>query len=316
VARALRARAAPQNAYLDLGRSSASTVLVAGMQRSGTTWLAEEVLNHDNRYRMVFEPLHQWKSTVAPTGMAWAQYLAPDDDAPQFRDALDAVMQGRVRSTGTDRANHKRLARRRIVKCVTATNLMPWLRHRHPQMTTVHLIRHPFSVAHSLCRMRWRPPSSSPHAGDVDTDRLIAEAGLLEGPLHDMRDVVLDLRAQCTTPFALVVLRWCLENAVPLRTLQPSDLHHVLQYEHLVVDPKIALERLVELGIVTDVPAERFRRPSRTDFQQRVEGALAASEGEGALIAPWAGDTPRADLDLGMKILEAFGLHDVYGLDA
>lgn len=315
VARGLAYRTSPRSAYLDVGRSSASTVLVAGMQRSGTTWLAEEVLNHDNRYRVIFEPLHQWKSDVAPQGMAWAQYLNPDDEAMQFRDAIDAVMTGRVRSVGTDRANNKRLARHRIVKCVTATNLLPWLQRRHPHMTTVHLIRHPFAVAHSMCRMQWPGRSNSPIPGDVDTDRLIADAGLLDGPLHDMRDVVLDLRAQCTSPFALVVLRWCLENAVPLRMLEPSDLHHVFRYEHLVLDPISELERLVQLGIVTDAPAERFRRPSRTDFQQRVEGALAAPGGEGALIAPWEGETPRADLDLGMKILEEFGLHDVYGID-
>ncbi len=72
----------------------------------------------------------------------------------------------------------------------------------------------------------------------------------------------------------------------------------------------------MRLGIVTDAPAERFRRPSRTDFQQRVEGALAEPGGEIALIAPWEGATPGADLDLGVTILEAFGLHHLYGLDA
>src|SRR3990172_8856278 len=133
VARGLRYRASKQYAYVDLGSSSASTVLVAGTQRSGTTWLAEDVLNHDNRYRMIFEPLHEFKSPVAPPGMAWAQYLAPDDGAVEFRAALDAVLRGRVRSPGTDRANHKRLARRRIIKCVSVANLLPWLRRWHPQ---------------------------------------------------------------------------------------------------------------------------------------------------------------------------------------
>jgi hypothetical protein len=312
-ARALRYRATKQYAYLDLGRSSASTVLVVGTQRSGTTWLAEEVLNHDNRYRMIFEPLHEWKSTVAPPGMAWAQYLAPDDAAVQFRAALDAVMAGRIRSRSTDFANQKRVTWRRIVKCVSATNLLPWLHRWHPRMTTVHVIRHPFAVAHSLCQMGWHEQRKG--ARGAHTARVVTRAGLLDGPLLEYRDAVLDLHARCTSYFTLTVLRWCLENFVALRMVEPSARHHVVHYERLVLDPASELEPLMRLGIMADAPAERFRRPSRTDFQQRVESARGGPGGELAFIAAWQDAVAPEDLHLGMTILEAFGLDDLYGLD-
>ena len=48
-----------RGSWLDLG-DWRRTVLLAGTGRSGTTWV-EKVINHRNRFRVMFEPFHQKK---------------------------------------------------------------------------------------------------------------------------------------------------------------------------------------------------------------------------------------------------------------
>lgn len=314
--KAVRYRSSRQFAYLDLGRTSASTLLVTGTVRSGTTWLAEQVLNHDNRYRMIFEPLNKWRSPVAIPGLTWAKYLAPDDDAVEWRAALEAVVTGRIRSAWTDRANERRISRRRIIKCVSATNLLPWFWQRHPDMRTIHIVRHPFAVADSVCRLIDKSEQSPWPRQVADVDDVLAHAGLLDGPLLSQRDSILDLRQQCNSSFTLMVLRWCLENVVALREQWRSPNHHVLHYEDLVRGPAAELRRLEHaLGPGSVPDPSTLARPSRTDFHKRVGTTRSQPGHEQELIARWEASIPLAEQQLGLSILETFGLDHVYGAD-
>ena len=118
--------------YLDLGHRIGDTTLVVGTGRSGSTWLAE-ILNHRNEYRLVFEPFRSDRVRKARP-FRRGHYIDPADQDHPLSRTIDSLLAGRVRSWWTDRQNRRRVATRRIVKEIRITNLLPWIRARHPAL--------------------------------------------------------------------------------------------------------------------------------------------------------------------------------------
>jgi hypothetical protein len=208
--------------YLDLGHRIRDTTLVVGTGRSGSTWVAETI-NHRNEYRLVFEPFRGDRVRKARP-FRRGHFIEPSEQDHPLRATIDALLAGRVRSWWTDRHNHRRLATRRIVKEVRITNLLPWIRRRHPNLRIVYIVRDPVAVARSWLELGW---------GD-DLGELLAQRPLLER-LADARDVI-DVVVAHGEPFDRHVLRWCLENAIPLRSYTDLDIH-LVAYEQLRTHP-------------------------------------------------------------------------------
>jgi hypothetical protein len=112
------------------------------------------------------------------------------------------------------------------------------------------------------------------------------------------------------------VLRWCMENVVPVRTLAPGSVH-VVFYEELVEDPSREVDRLVEF--LGRFPAGRWNlehgplsaagRLSRTNY--RDTPLMAPSD----RLESWRSQVSDDMLDSAMTIVGAFGLDRVYGHD-
>ena len=140
--------------YVDANADHRASVLVAGSGRSGTTWLAE-VLNYDNRYRLVGEPFTREHVSMV-RHFARLQYIRPDDDDDAFYNPVRAILEGRVRTPWTDNGNRRLIARSRLVKDDRCTLMLAWIRRRFPGMPIVYIRRHPCAVAYSRCRSHWR----------------------------------------------------------------------------------------------------------------------------------------------------------------
>jgi sulfotransferase family protein len=268
--------------YLDLGHRIEDTTLVVGTGRSGSTWLAE-LLNHDNAYRIVFEPFRSDRVRRA-RGFRRGHYLDPQEQDHPLAPAADALLAGRVRSWWTDRQNRRRLATRRIVKEVRLTNLLPWIRARHPRLRIVYVVRDPLAVARSWLELGW---------GD-DLDDLLGQPALLERLGVDAERLAA-LGAE-GSPVERHVLRWCLENTLPLRLLPELDLHLVV-YERLRAEPADEVERLFAYvgrdpggalaAAARPSATAGFRRTSSVEIgaedRRRAEATLAAFGLEHAL---------------------------------
>jgi hypothetical protein len=251
-----RLRLAPERllagCWLDLGRGVRDTTLVVSTGRSGSTWLAE-VVNHRNEYRLVFEPFRSdrvRRARAMPRGM----YIDPAEQQHPLAASIDSLLAGRVRSWWTDRHNRKRIAWRRIVKEVRLTNLLPWIRVRHPSLRIVYGVRDPVAVAKSWLELGW---------GD-DLDTLLAQPQLL-GEFSALRGEI-DAIAASGEVFDRNVLRWCLENAIPLTRLEGLGVHRVV-YEEMRAEPERELARLFDyLGRPGEASAAAasVQRPSAT----------------------------------------------------
>jgi len=141
-----RAAVLRRELFLELDHDPSRATLVLGSGRGGTTWLAE-ALARQRRSRLVFEPFHPiW----GPLGEELRLFLAPGAAAPELERAVDRLLAGRVRSGHVDQVPTARLSHGRVLKDIHATNLLPWLRARHPALPIVYVLRHP--IATSLSR--------------------------------------------------------------------------------------------------------------------------------------------------------------------
>lgn len=272
--------------YLDLGGGVEHTTLVVGSGRSGSTWVAE-LVNHRNEYRLVFEPFRGDRVRRARP-FRRGHYIDPREQDHPLAGSIDALLAGHVRSWWTDRHNRRRVATRRIVKEVRITNLVPWICARHRSLRVVYVVRDPVAVAQSWLELGW---------GD-DLDDLLAQDQLLE-MLPGSGAVIREVLAGDEL-FDRHVLRWCLENAVPLAARADSGVHLVV-YERLRAEPEREIDRLFSyLGRDPEGAGASVRNPSATAGFPRPRSVQITES-----------QRRRAE-----EIVSAFGLNDVVSFES
>lgn len=270
--------------------------------RSGTTWVMEAIARM-SRYRVIWEPFHPLHTCVG-NAPAWGQYLEPGVNAPGLQASVEQVLRGEVRSVWTDSQNRARFARRRLVKDICTTNLLLWLVATFPRTRFVYVIRHPFSVAHSS--MRWLDTG----AEAASTQQIAAQ--LIDGPLRAQASFVTRCLERPRSRVESLVVRWCLENVLPITHLSGTSVH-VAMYEQMLVDPRDELRSLASaLGHpFRDEWAAAAVQGSRKLFEtdDRKRGEPVAHEG---VLAPWMSAFSTEEVRQGLIVLEAFGLDWLY----
>src|SRR5262249_34530295 len=130
------------------------TVMLAGVGRSGTTWV-EQVINHGNDYREMFEPFH-FEKTPDCAHFKVHQYLRTDCRDPRYLSPATRIVTGRIHSPWIDRFNHRHWARQRLIKDIRVNLLLKWLHARFPGMPLLLMLRHPCAVASSCLQLKWK----------------------------------------------------------------------------------------------------------------------------------------------------------------
>ncbi len=300
VPRRIRWLASPRVTYLDLNHDEGRTVLLASSGRSGSTWLSEMLVDAF-ACRVLFEP---WRSRGGrPDGApVWGYYVARGADDPALVSALRRTFAGRLRGRWVDQDNAVRLPRRRLVKEIRTTNLLPWVAARFPDLPILFLLRHPVAVARSATDLGWDPSLAD----------YLNQADLLNGPMAPFADLIAG-RAGSGGLFEQHVLRWCLENLVPINHLSPGTAL-VVFYESLRRDPEVEFRRVAEYvnrsshgswPFDPDRPV-LFDRGSLTNYR----GSVVSSGPEGA--DRWPDEVSPGDVDQAVELLAAFGLDRIY----
>jgi hypothetical protein len=230
--------------YIDLGHDHRDTVLLAGSGRSGTTWVAE-MINFDNSYRLIFEPLRagQFKPFHG------RRYLRSGEKNPILADLFRTIVDGEFRSLLADRYNRQPFPRKRLVKEIIINLSLAWLHRQFPDIPIILLIRHPYAVLASRLRLGWNY-SLRPF---LMQESLVAD--FLSPFKADMETV--------TSALDVHLYHWCIETLVPLKQLRPGEVHLAF-YEDFCEQPRHELERLFAfLGKnTTDRLFRRVNRPS------------------------------------------------------
>ncbi|HMD46408.1 MAG TPA: sulfotransferase [Acidimicrobiales bacterium] len=302
--RALRELWSPRFSYLDLLGDPGRSVLVLSSGRSGSTLFAE-LLATNPGFRLIFEPFRAHRVALS-RDIRRGRFEPPEHDDADLTVAMTRVLSGRFRSVWADAYNTSRLPRGRIVKEVRTNNLAPWIVRHFPEVPVIYLVRHPVATARSVDELGWRD----------DLDDLVGQERLMSLHFAPWRAVIDEAMADDRGTLVALVLRWCLENHVPI-TMLPRGSVHVVFFEDLVLDPVAELDRLAsflrrrrpDLWASWHPDAKRLEQPSRSDWRngrpQRPEERVSG----------WRSAVDEEDLTRSVKLLDAFGLSRVYGAD-
>jgi len=272
-----------------LGRSPFSkSVILAGSGRSGTTWVGN-IINHDDDYRVAFEPVHR-ENVPEFSHFASRQYLRAQNADPAYLEPVKRLLEGRIRNKWIDSRNRNEFARKLLIKDIRTNLLLAWIAHRFPAVRIVLLLRHPYAIAASRIKLGWPP----------FRDTFLAQADLME----DFLDPFRELLSEPHNDFSANVICWCVENYVPLKQFATGGIH-VCCYERFILDPESEVRRLVEF-LGDPFPRDLdtvLARTSDTDWNRR---------GPQPAFDEWRREVTAADRDRGNAILARFGMDGFY----
>jgi hypothetical protein len=245
---------------LDMGKAD-DLLIVAGMGRSGTTWVSD-IINYDNRYRVVFEP---FSPTRVPEAQAFdfLPYLRPDCDDATLTTQARRILAGQVHNNWVNRDNRGLFYRARIVKEIRGNLMLGWLRRlaHHPPLVLV--VRHPLQVAASWVRLGW---VSEPDQRLID---LLAAKPTLLQDFPVIRDVWQQIDP--ADFIECIVFQWCVCHLVPANQLK-RDEGYVLYYENLLThlhQEMVGLFQYLKRPLNQQRLQESVSNPSSTNFLKR-----------------------------------------------
>lgn len=276
--------------HLDLANYD-STVLLAGSARSGTTW-AQEIINTNNEYRVIFEPFHSKKIKLIKN---WnnRQYLRPDNTELKYLTSAEKILQGKIRSGWTDKFNKKIIAKKRLIKDIRTNLLLKWMNNRFPQIKLVLLLRHPLAVTNSRMKLGWKD-----HLNDFV---------IQEDLVNDYLKPYLDIINNTNDLFERQIIMWCIENMIPLKQFNKGEIL-IIFYEDICIDPKKASEYIFNyLGSnYSKVLLNKFSKPSALS---RTDSAINKGTN---LVESWRGSVTKYQLEKSLDILKIFGMDRIY----
>jgi hypothetical protein len=276
-------------------------IWLVGDGRSGTTWVAN-LINHDKRYREMFEPFHL--KFVREAGFIEPhQYYRPhhvDDRLITF--ALD-VFTGRFTNARVDHGNHAVFYNGLLIKDIFANLLCYSVSLELPHVKPVLLIRNPFSVALSKIKKKdwfWL----------TEPLDLLRQVELYEDYLYQLEDMVRETSSKRDYILNQILI-WSIINYIPLRQFNPGDIH-VCFYEEIYKKPDQEISNILRYvrgegeGFYITLDKEAVCKPSSAIGVQ--SNMLSGT----SPILSWKNELSHQVIDDGLRILQHFGFDDLY----
>lgn len=282
--------------YMDIGRLKNLTI-VAGMGRSGTTWVAD-VINYDDTYRVMFEPFVASLVKEAE-GFQYIQYLSPHSTDPLLTDRARLILAGKVRHEWVDKNIHRIFYRRRIVKEIRCNLMLGWLKKiaNHPPIVLV--IRHPLQIAASWRKLQWTREQ-------LGIDSILSQKTLL-------RDfsVIADVQKRIDPQDFVenIVFQWCIVHLVPSLHLKQNEAYAIF-YENLLAEPAHELPRLFQYlkkPFSRKILPQILSKPSWTNWLER-----DFKQDRSSLLNSWKDEFSMQQKRKADSILAAFALDHIY----
>jgi hypothetical protein len=115
---------------------------------------------------------------------------------------------------------------------------------------------------------------------------------------------------RANSEFDKFIIRWCVEQYVPLCQFAPSDIH-LMYYEHLCTQPDIEIQRLFAFLDKPYSPTvlDQVVRPSKLS---RSDSAVHTGAN---VIERWKLEITEEQIESAVALLQRFGLDGVYGSD-
>lgn len=233
-------------------------IIITGSARSGTSWLSE-VIARQFRYRMLFEPEHEFKTEKGK--LLCDRWIKNKKEALRAHQYLKKVFNNRVDSDWIGQVSNRKykmhlwpfLPKKYIIKFVRA-NLSAKYMNETFKIPVIHIIRNPYDVIASQQRVKFPWLYNLEHfKNQSDLVKLVKEKF----------DFDL-LKPDKLSSLEILAVRWCLENVLPLQVFEPYLYkHRIIKHEDLRNDLQIFLSLCKDFDInpISNIEKE-YKRPS------------------------------------------------------
>lgn len=245
-------------------------IIITGSARSGTSWLSE-LLARQFRYRMLFEPEHEFNTEKGK--LLCDRWIKNREEALQAHQYLKRVFKNRVDSDWIGQISNRKfkmhlwpfIPKKYIIKFVRA-NLSAKYMNETFKIPVIHIVRNPYDVLVSQQRVKFPWLYNLEHFKKQNELVRSVKAHFDFNLLEDAKDL--------SEP-EILALRWCLENVLPLQVFEPYQYkHRVLKYEALREDLQIFLSLCNDFDLepLANIENEYKRPSSKTHPKSSIMG--------------------------------------------
>lgn len=277
--------------YIDQG-DYRQTVFLAGTGRSGTTWV-QQIINHNNAYRIMFEPFHSMKIDLLEE-WNYRQYLRADNLDDKFIKPASAILNGKIRHKWIDKYNSNFVAKRRLIKDIRAHFLLKWIKQNFLEIPIILLIRHPCAVANSKLKLKW----------DTHLNDFLTQEELMLDFLNPFKREI----ERAKDLFDKHIFMWCIENYVPINQFSKGEILLIF-YENLCSNPQEEIESIFSF-IGKKFSPQSLSYVHKPSTESRKESAIISGTD---LVDSWRREISDKEIARAQEICSIFGMQAIYG---
>lgn|GEM_PF-5294327 len=244
---------------VDLGKQVDKTLFVTSQARSGSTFFTN-LLNHNNDYRILFEPLSKVHVKRAKE-VDLPIYLSKDDTTTEYKRFFTDIIKGNLSNNWIDRENKAGVYSKRLIKVVRANMLLPWIVSNFPNLKVILLLRNPISVIESWNRLNFG-----------DGHKLRESILLYEEVAKSIPDKLLKSYVEENDPFLLSIYYWCIYNSFAVH--QRESLSFIcVKYEDVVGRNSLVFDKVYEFtGVNLCLLEEEFYSKTSSSSREQKGG--------------------------------------------
>lgn len=248
-------------------------IIIVGSARSGTSWLCE-LLARPHRYRLLFEPEHEFNTKDGH--LLCDRWIENASDAGKSHNYLKRIFLNRVNNNWIAQHSNRKWKRhlwpfvpkRFVIKFVRCNMAADYI-NKAFQIPVIHIIRNPYNVIESQQRVQF------PWLYDLSRfekqEKLVAL--VREKYKFDLTNVNL------LSNIEKLALRWCMENIVALEIQKDRNINFkVIKFEELRNDKNLFKNICKEFNLKTLPNLESvYEQPSSKSHSRGLKGTKPKS---------------------------------------
>ena len=206
--------------------------------RGGSTWVTE-IISLIPRTAIIWEPLHlDYAKNFREINFGWRQYIPENYKWDEAYYLFQKVFSGKILNTWTTQiTDSRRLFNSKflIIKFCRGNALLPWLTKQFQfNKKPIYLLRHPFALLSS--QMKHSGWSNMPDKISFDIPNI---------PFNHIYNSHKEFLKTIKYKDELLLVNWCITNAIVLDNQRNNIDWITLNYEDLVLEPKNTMTRII-----------------------------------------------------------------------
>jgi hypothetical protein len=243
----------------------------------------------------MFEPFHSDKIEDFKM-LNYFQYMRPEEKNSDLFAYCQKIFTGTIKHNWIDQQVENLSPKFRVIKEIRANLFLKWIKNNFPEIPILLIIRHPCAVVMSRMELYW--------ATDTDIHPFLIQDKLVNDFLADKIDLIKNAKS-VEEKHSII---WCISNLIPIRQFSNRDLN-VIFYENLCLQPEVEIPKIFQIlqHEYKNSVFEYANMPSTTSIR------TSASVTGKNTVTRWSKELSSEQISSIMSIVEAFGLHYIYG---